>query len=103
MKPKLSERHVQGQILNWLERKGIFHYRQNTGGAKLKGFYVKFGKKGAPDIVAICEGRYVAIEVKREGGKQSAAQIEYMNNVIVAGGLYILADRLEDVTQLLES
>lgn len=103
MKAKLSESQVQGQILDWLDRKGIFHYRQNTGGAKLKGFYVKFGKKGAPDIVAIYGGIYVGIEVKKSGKQQTAEQHKYMQNVRNAGGVYILAYQVEDVTKVLES
>ena len=103
VKPKLSESAVQGQILDWLARKGIFHYRQNTGGANLKGFYVRFGKKGAPDIVAIYRGMYVGIEVKKAGEKQTDDQHKYMQNVRNAGGVYILAYQVEDVTQVLES
>ena len=103
MKAKLSESAVQGQILDWLARKGIFAYRQNTGGANLKGFYVRFGKRGAPDIVAIYRGMYVGIEVKKAGGVQSDDQRAYMANVRQAGGMYILAHELEDVTRVLES
>lgn len=103
MKAKLSESHVQRQILDWLERKGIFHYRQNTGVARLKGFHVRFGTRGAPDIVAIYRGMYVGIEVKKLGKLQTEEQKTYMQNVRHAGGMYILAYEISDVTRVLES
>lgn len=99
----LAERDTQKQILDWLSRKGIFHYRQNTGGAKLKGFYVKFGKPGAPDIVAVIKGVFVGIEVKKVGESQSEKQVTFEQNITLAGGRYILAYSLEDVTRVLES
>jgi len=49
----LSEHEIQKAILDYLAAKHIFHYRQNTGGAKFKGHYVRFGVPGAPDIVAV--------------------------------------------------
>jgi hypothetical protein len=101
MKPKVSEHDVQTQILNWLKQVGIYHYRQNTGGAKLKGFFVKFGKKGAPDIVAVHNGRYIGIEVKAKGGVQSPEQKSFQLDITKADGLYILAYSLEDVTKVL--
>lgn len=97
MKPKLSEHDVQSQILAWLKLKCIFSYRQNTGAAKLKGFWVRFGIPGAPDIVAVHRGRFIGIEVKKVGEKQSEDQKEFERNLVAAGGTYILAYCLEDV------
>ena len=102
MKPKLSESDIQRQILSWLKQRGIFHYRQNTGMAKLKGgFWVRFGKPGAPDIVAIVAGRFIGIEVKKVGGKQSSAQKEYELELTRAGGLYIVANCVEHVEMMI--
>lgn len=103
MKSHVSEHETQSAILEWLDIKRIFHYRQNTGGAKLKGFYVKFGRPGAPDIVAVIEGRFIGIEVKREGKVQSKKQVEFEMELFRAGGQYILAYSLDDVTRVLES
>lgn len=99
----LSEHDVQSQILGWLAQKGIFHYRQNTGAAKLTGgHWVRFGKKGAPDIVAVEKGRFIGIEVKKVGEEQSDDQFTYEKNLRRAGGEYILAYSLDDVIELLD-
>lgn len=99
----VSEHDTQTLILDWLSRKQIFHYRQNTGAAKLKGFWVKFGVPGAPDIVAVKNGRFIGIEVKRVGEEQSDKQKDFECNLASAGGTYILAYRLEDVISVLDS
>jgi hypothetical protein len=92
-----SEHEIQSAILEWLDLKGIFSYRQNTGAAKLKGQWVKFGVRGAPDIIAVKNGRFIGIEVKKPGGIQSTAQASFAWNLIGAGGYYILAYSLDDV------
>ena len=97
---QLSEHDIQDQILDWLKGWHVFCYRQNTGMAKLKGgFWVRFGKPGAPDIVAVLNGRFIGIEVKKPGAKQSESQSDYQRELERAGGLYILAFSLEHVTQ----
>ena len=101
MPQKLSEHDVQRLILDWLAAKHIVHYRQNTGAAKLKGFYVKFGRRGAPDIVAVKDGRFIGIEVKKVGEEQSKVQFQFAVELTQAGGLYLVAYFLEDVTRVL--
>lgn len=103
LKPKVSEHEVQSAILDWLKVKRIFHYRQNTGGARLNGFHVRFGVPGAPDIVAVVKGSFVGIEVKKRGESQSEKQKEFEINLNRAGGKYILAYALEDVIKVLEN
>lgn len=63
--------------------------------------YVRFGQAGDPDIEVCYKGRFVAIEVKREGEKQTQAQATYQSDLEAAGGRYILARTLEDVTKTL--
>jgi hypothetical protein len=96
-----SEHQIQTQIIEYLETKHVFFYRQNTGGAKFGNYYVKFGIPGAPDIVAVIKGHFFGIEVKDVKGKQSEKQIEFMNKLRYAGGTYILARSLDDVTPFL--
>jgi hypothetical protein len=93
----LRERDVQGQILDWLNLKKIFCYRQNTGGMVKGRHFVRFAVKGSPDIIAVIKGQYVGIEVKRPGEKQSPEQAAFETALVMAGGKYLLARSLEDV------
>jgi hypothetical protein len=94
-----SEHETQGQILDWLKHRHIFHYRQNTGGAKFKGYYVKFGIPGAPDIVAVVRGRFIGIEVKKAGEELSNKQADFKLALEAAGGCYIRAYSVKDVEE----
>jgi penicillin-binding protein-related factor A (putative recombinase) len=96
-KRKISEHDVQGQILGYLKHRVKFVRRQNVGAAKLKGYWVRFAKKGDPDIYCIYRGHFIGIEVKKPGEKQSADQIKAMEEIRAAGGTYILAESVDDV------
>jgi hypothetical protein len=94
--PKESE--VQRAILDWLEWHHIFHYRNNSGAFidAQKHFY-RFGALGSPDIICVINGRFIGIEVKAHGGKQSEHQKEFQRRLETAGGLYILAYSVDDL------
>lgn len=104
------EHEVQSEIIRWLAEKKIFHYRNNSGAALAEYTnkagvtskrYMQFGISGAPDIVAIVKGIYVGIEVKRETTKQTEAQAVFERRVTRAGGIYILARKLEEVEKII--
>lgn len=94
---KLSERDIQKQITDWLSLHRIFWYRNNVGAFKKGKHYIKFGTKGAPDIIVILDGQYCGIEVKGPKYEQSPDQVEFQGKVEGAGGRYVLARSLEDV------
>jgi hypothetical protein len=110
--PKILERDIQRQILDYLKLHRIFHWRQNVGSmaGKYKGkdWFVRFGYKGMPDIFVVQNGecglygcvhgytRIFGIEVKGSKGEQSQAQREFEVEFTRAGGRYILAHSLED-------
>ena len=99
--PKESE--VQKAILEWLAWKHVFFYRNNSGAFVLpetpttKRRFFKAGAVGSPDIVCVIKGRYVGIECKRVGGKQSPAQAEFQRQLEAAGGVYVLAFSIDDI------
>jgi len=97
----VTEHDIQGQILEWLSLHRIFHYRNNTGAVKAswngKERFVRYGVKGAPDIIAVSKGRYIGIEVKRAGKGLSDNQVEFRDALLEAGGTYIVACCLQDV------
>ncbi len=100
-----TEKETQTLIMGWLQAKGIFHYRQNSGGLKdTSGRLMRFGAPGAPDIVAVVRGVYVGIEVKdvKPSAKLNENQERFKARLEIAGGVWITARRLEDVTEELE-
>ena len=102
---RLLEKDIQKQIADWLTLRGIFWYRNNTGAVageyKGRKRFIRFGSAGAPDIVCVIKGCYIGIEVKRPGGKQTPDQAAFQDQLILAGGNYVLAESLEDVKDAL--
>jgi hypothetical protein len=94
----MKESDVQRQILDYLARKGIFHYRNNSGAFKRDdGHFYRFGALGSPDIICVVDGRYVGIEVKAPKGKQSEHQKAFRRISKRRGGIYlgVLAGRCD--------
>ena len=98
----MKEHPLQSLVLAHLQKRGIFAWRSNTGCASTKsGGFVRFGLKGQPDVIAVYKSRFVGIELKGDTGRQSAEQRTFQAKCEAAGGLYILARALEDVTDVL--
>lgn len=51
-----------------------------------------FGKRGVPDFVACCDGRFLSIETKAGKGKTTALQEYEMQRIRNAGGTAIVVD-----------
>ena len=94
----MRESDVQKAIIQYLEVKHIFHYRNNSGAYKAEhGSFIRYGAVGSPDIICVINGQYVGIEVKRPGGRLSPFQKIFAENLVKAGGRYILAFSIDDV------
>jgi len=94
----MREQQVQQQILAAIgARPGALVWRNNTGAARDgRGRLVRFGTPGAPDIMAIVRGRFVAIEVKATGGRLSARQRAWRDACEAAGGIYRVCRSVDD-------
>lgn len=96
------EAKISEQCRKWLTERKIFYYRNNTQGIPLHG--LKQGQfrpslaPGAPDLVCIISGTFTGIELKAPGKKQTDNQIDFERRVISAGGRYILANSLGQLT-----
>ena len=101
---KISEKHIQKAILDYLAYKKIFHYRQNSGAFKTEsGGYMRTASvSGLPDIVAIKDGIYIGLEVKTATGRQSEEQREIQDRITAAGGLYLVVRSVDDVRKIFE-
>lgn len=98
----MKESDIQRTIIDYLNVKKIFHFRNNSGALPtLHGGFIRFGAVGSPDIIAVVKGTFVGIEVKNKTGKQSPAQKDFQERLEAAGGRYILAKQLEDVSSVL--
>ena len=100
-KERFIQHQVQSAITDWLTHKRYLWWRNNSGGSiymhKGKSRFVRFGKKGSPDVFVLIQGHLFGIEVKSDKGFQSQVQKEFEVEFTRAGGRYILAFKLEDV------
>jgi len=106
MKLSPPEKLIQKQILNFLSAYGIFVFRVNTTGVfdpsrkvfrRLGGYNLK----GVADILGILpNGKFLAVEVKTEKGKQSVFQKNFQEQIEKNNGIYILARSIDDVRHL---
>lgn len=107
MKP-LLEKDIQKGIKDYLTLIGIFCWKQGnagifTGADQGKPRWLPTGLKGVSDILGICkDGRFLAIEVKREGGVVSSEQKLFQENIRRYGGVAFVAYSLDDVRENLK-
>lgn len=67
--------------------------RNNTGVARSGKRVIRYGLGvGSPDIVGCCRGRFVGVETKAAGRKQSPAQAEWSAEWVAAGAIYVVGD-----------
>lgn len=77
-------------------------WNNNTGALKDQtGRLVRYGLPGSSDVLACIRGRFVGIEAKVGRDRQRTNQQDFSNAVHQAGGIYILARSVEDVTNRL--
>lgn len=102
------EKDIQRTICEYLfNLKHYFGWRQNTAPTIQKsGDKWAFRRmppytvKGTPDICLIKDGRFIGLEVKRPGGKQSDDQKQFELNCKKAGADYFVVTSIEDVIAL---
>jgi Holliday junction resolvase len=87
------ENIVKRQIKDYLWIKGWFNFPL----LQSLGCY-----PGAPDRIAIKDGRVLFIEIKSATGKQSPYQKRFEKYVTACGGEYLLARCVEDVMTIIE-
>lgn len=96
-----SEQGIQKSILDYLRLKKYVAFKHHSTGSGVrngKAFFFSHSEKGISDIIACSrEGRFIAIEVKKPGGKPSEEQLDFLERVNQNGGIGILAYSLDDV------
>jgi hypothetical protein len=107
-KVPIRESEIVKAILEYLKLKGIYCFRNNTGAFKSvykgKQRFHRYGEVGSSDIIGITKkGLFLAIEVKRPGGKPTDKQIEFMGHINRNGGIAFVAYSVDDVEKTLIS
>lgn len=85
---KRLESEITREIRAYLKSRRVWHYKQFQSLGSLHGI---------SDIIGIHNGRYLAIEVKREDGKLSDKQWIFLNRVKEEGGLAFVARSIQDI------
>jgi hypothetical protein len=97
------EQGIQSAILAYLRMKGIPCYKHQNAGIYRDGRYIPSHTRGVSDIIGLLppNGRFLAIEVKRPGGKPTQEQQNFIDAVNRAGGLAFVAFSVDDVLVVL--
>lgn len=104
-KPEPLEKEIQATILQYLQARKIFCWKEHSGGVPMDGgkFFMPIGLKGKADILGILPGgRFLAIEVKRRSGVLSQDQKYFLDRVSQEGGVAFVAYSLDDVIEKLK-
>lgn len=102
-----SEKGVVKACLQYLQFKGVYCWRQNTGGvqyhSKKKGTqFVRFGVPGISDILGCMpDGRFIAVECKAGRNTLTKDQRVFLEQIRQAGGIGIVARSVDDVVDAL--
>lgn len=82
------ESDIQATIRDWLQWHGWYVWKNHqTLGSH----------RGLADLTAVKDGRVVFIEVKTARGRLSEHQKRFRDDLVRAGGTYIVARSVEDV------
>jgi hypothetical protein len=84
---------VVAAALHYLQFRGVFCWRNNTGSYKPEGTdrFIKYGYRGSADILGIdVQGRFWAVECKAGKGKLSSYQEAFLEEIRRRGGVGIV-------------
>lgn len=89
----MAEGIVVKACIEWLCAHRCDIIRNNSGAIKTeKGFWLRFGKKGSGDILALSPyGRWIEVECKTPSGDVQDHQADRQALVQSKGGIYIIA------------
>lgn len=98
------ERAVQKAVLLWLRAHGAIVAVTDAGAAYRAGaFFGDALPAGWPDLTGVLpDGRFIGVECKAPGGRQSPAQKRIEREIRKRHGLYVLARSETDVQRELE-
>lgn len=103
---RMTEAQLQDAIRLALGRDpSVTLWRNNIGHALMAhGGRVTFGVggPGGADLIGILRGRFIALEVKTQTGRQSVEQQRFQSLVESKGGIYLLARSVDEAVAMVE-
>lgn len=96
---KGPEARVLSECLEWLHATGVFCWRNNTGGTKVNGRFMRFGMPGSPDIIGIVNGSFLAIECKAPGEGLNENQEKWHAQAAKAGCRPLIVRSLDELKE----
>ena len=88
-----TEKSITAAIRRYLKSIGAKVEKQHGG---------RFGKSGVPDLLGCYQGRALALEVKRPGGKPTPLQLKELSEWQQSGAITAKVESVEDVKKLIE-
>lgn len=98
----MKEQEIQKQCLTYLVASGYFAWKNHMGGMKVGGAKVKNPAAGSPDLMAIKDGKFYAIEVKTATGKVSEHQYKWLMKAHQHGAIAMVVRSLDDLITCLD-
>jgi Holliday junction resolvase len=86
----MKEQIIQTKIINYLHRNGAYSIKT-----------ISTNSGGTPDVICCFKGHFLAIEVKKPGGKVSDLQKHHINRIKEAGGIAVVAYGIDEVREAL--
>lgn len=87
------ETNLQQKCIDYLKDKGIYHINIHGGG---------WGAKGAPDLIACINGRFIAFELKVGSNGMQNDQIIHKRRIERSGGKHFTPYTLDEFIKCLE-
>lgn len=98
-----TESEIQTEIMQFLESKGIFHWRSQVYKGRVKsGAYLHTGITGLADITCMLKNAHLYIEVKDHKGQQKEDQKAFESLCKANGHYYMIARSVGDVERFLK-
>ena len=94
MYKKRDEKSVEDSIKSYIKNNGGLCYKIHGGDL--------YQEAGIPDLLCCINGLFFGIEVKDPSGKPSAIQLVQGARIKKAGGHFIIAKSVQDVTDYIE-
>ena len=86
------------EACEWLALNRYFAWPNQTGATKTGGRFIRYGKPGSGDIIAVLPGgRHAEFEAKTGGGTQRKSQRTHQKMVEAQGGFYLVFRSVDDL------
>jgi hypothetical protein len=101
------EKEVQNEICEYLQDRKYLFWRNNTlpvfsrnnAGNMAFRSMGKYAMKGLPDIIIIIRGKFIGVEVKRQGiNELRPEQSKFQDRCIENGAVYLVVHSLDELT-----